>query len=230
MSNNTTQLEKTIGINFKDKKLLLDAITHRSFLNESPENIQSNERLEFLGDAVLELLVSDYLFRRFTDFPEGKLTNLRSAIVNTKTLGEIGKKLKFGDYLRLSKGEEAGGGRTNSSLLADVFEAVLGAIFIDQGIVIAKKFLDKYLYSQTAEILSIGTYNDYKSMLQEKAQEKFRITPTYEVIKEEGPDHNKTFYSRVLVGEVKLGEGKGKSKQEAEQDAARVGLEQWEAK
>lgn len=230
MSNSLDKLEQTLGINFKDKKLLLDAVTHRSFLNENAESIQSNERLEFLGDAVLELLVSDYLFKRFTDFPEGKLTNLRSAIVNTKTLGEIGKTLKFGDYLRLSKGEEAGGGRTNSSLLADVFEAVLGAIFIDQGIEVAKKFLDKQLYPQTSEILSIGIYNDYKSMLQEKAQEKFRITPTYEVIKEEGPDHNKTFYSKVLIGDKKLGEGKGKSKQEAEQDAARAGLEQWEAK
>lgn len=230
MSNKLDKLEAILAIKFKNKQLLLDAVTHRSFLNESTDKIGSNERLEFLGDAVLELLVSDYLYNRFPDFPEGKLTNLRSAIVNTKTLAEIAKKLKFGDFLRLSRGEEAGGGRINSSLLADVFEAVLGAVYLDCGIGEAKKLLDTYLYPATQEVLKQGIYNDFKSLLQEKAQERFRITPTYAVTKEEGPDHKKTFYSAVKIGNKKLGDGKGKSKQEAEQDAARAGLEQWDTK
>lgn len=222
---NTSELEKILDITFSNKDLLAEAVTHRSFLNESDNNVNSNERLEFLGDAVLELLVSDFLFKKFPEFPEGRLTNLRSAIVNTKTLGNIGNTLKFGTFLRLSKGEEAGGGRTNNSLLADVFEAVLGAIYLDKGIKVTEKLLEKHLYPYIDEVLKTGAYNDFKSVLQEKVQEKYRITPTYEVIREEGPDHSKTFFSKVVIGEKNIGEGKGKSKQEAEQDAARIALE-----
>ena len=218
-------LEKIIDVKFINKNLLAESVTHRSYLNESVDTIESNERLEFLGDAILELLVSDYLFKTFPQFPEGKLTNLRSAIVNTKTLGTVGNKLKLGDFLLLSNGEEAGGGRTNNSLLADVFESVLGAIYLDRGIKAAQKLLETHLYPEIQKVLELGTFNDFKSMLQEKVQDKYRVTPVYEVIKEEGPDHNKTFYCRVMIGDKNIGEGTGKSKQEAEQDAARVGLE-----
>lgn len=224
MQNDIADLEKFLGIDFSDQKILTQALTHRSYLNEIKEEISSNERLEFLGDAVLELIISDYLFKTYPYYPEGKLTNLRSAIVNTKCLATVAAKLKLGEFLYLSKGEESGGGRNNESLLADVFESVLGAIFIDQGIKQVEKFLKKNLFPVILEIEKNGTYHDYKSMLQEKAQEKYKITPTYSVLKEEGPDHAKIFYSAVSVENKKIGEGKGKSKQEAEQDAARAGL------
>lgn len=218
------KFRKFLKIEFKNPKLLEEALTHRSFLNETKDTIPSNERLEFLGDAVLELLVSNYLFKTFPDFPEGKLTNLRSAIVNTKTLAKVAKNLKLGDYLRLSKGEEAGGGRKNASLLADVFEAVLGALFIDQNLERVDQFLKDGLFPLVSDVIKNGTYHDYKSLLQEKSQEKYKVTPTYTVIKEEGPDHAKTFFSAVYIDKEKIGEGKGKTKQEAEADAAKAGL------
>lgn len=230
MSTNLITLEKKLGLHLTNPQLLEEALTHRSFLNETNKNIPSNERLEFLGDAVLELLVSAYLFQTFPAYPEGKLTNLRSATVNTKMLAYIALKLNLGNYLYLSKGEEAGGGRTNYSLLADVFEAVLGAIYLDQGLEAVNKVLAKYLFGIIRDIVKNGSYNDYKSLLQEKAQEKYRVTPTYTVLKEEGPDHAKIFYSAVFIDQKKLGEGKGKSKQEAEQDAAKAGLEEWASK
>lgn len=230
MLTNLNSLEEILQIKFRNQQILKEALTHRSFLNETKESIPSNERLEFLGDAVLELLVSGYLFEKFPHFPEGRLTNLRSAIVNTKTLAQVAKRLRLGDFMYLSKGEEVGGGRSNISLLADVFESVLGAIYIDQGIVAARKVLTKFIFPQVSKFVKKGCYFDYKSVLQEKVQEKYRVTPTYSVLKEEGPDHAKKFYSAVFVGEKKLGEGKGKSKQEAEQEAAKAALEEWEAK
>lgn len=228
MLTNLSALEEILQIKFKNREVLKEALTHRSFLNETKENIPSNERLEFLGDAVLELLVSQYLFKKFPIFPEGRLTNLRSAIVNTKTLAVVAKRLRLGDFLYLSKGEEIGGGRSNISLLADVFESVLGAIYIDAGILEAKKVLTRFIFPQISKFVKSGGYFDYKSVLQEKIQEKYRVTPIYSVLKEEGPDHDKKFYSAVFVNERKLGEGKGKSKQEAEQEAAKAALEGWD--
>ncbi len=225
ISSDYSEVEKILKIKFNNYQLLEEALTHRSFLNETKKPIPSNERLEFLGDAVLELLVSNYLFCNFPQLPEGRLTNIRSATVNTKTLAKIAKKLQLGNYLKLGRGEETSGGRQNTSLLADVFEAVLGAIFIDRNLRKAEDFLRKTLFPLIKEVIKKGAYYDYKSLLQEKVQEKYKLTPAYTIVKEEGPDHAKIFYSAVYIGKKKLGEGKGRSKQEAEQDAARLALE-----
>lgn len=227
MSNNYDKLGQFLKIKFKNPKLLEEALTHRSFLNETKRKIASNERLEFLGDAVLELIVSNYLFKTFPLFPEGRLTSLRSAVVNTKSLAKAAKKVRLGDYLKLSKGEELGGGRNNVSLLANAFEALIGAIFLDQGLRQTENFLKSYLFPVVHKLIKEGFYQDYKSLLQEKSQEKYKVTPIYKVIKEEGPDHNKIFFSAVFIGKQKAGEGQGKNKQEAEQAAARAALDAW---
>ncbi len=218
-------LEKILGTVFTDKNLLREALTHRSFLNEDPNTRQSNERLEFLGDSVLSLLCSTELFKKFPDFPEGKLTNLRSAIVRTQTLGKVAKQLNFGQFLLMSRGEEQGGGRENLSLLADTFEAILGAIYLDSGLVSAKVFLDKHLFSQIESLKNDQSIYDYKSRLQELAQNREKLPPVYKVIRETGPDHAKTFTVTVFAGKDELGRGVGKSKQEAEQEAARIALD-----
>ncbi len=218
-------LEKILGTVFTDKNLLREALTHRSFLNEDPNTRQSNERLEFLGDSVLSLLCSTELFKKFPDFPEGKLTNLRSAIVRTQTLGKVAKQLNFGQFLLMSRGEEQGGGRENLSLLADTFEAILGAIYLDSGLVSAKVFLDKHLFSQIESLKNDQSIYDYKSRLQELAQNREKLPPVYKVIRETGPDHAKIFTVTVSAGEDELGRGVGKSKQEAEQEAARIALD-----
>lgn len=213
------------GIKFNNQKLLEEALTHRSYLNENPGK-NSNERLEFLGDSVLQVLTSTELFRRFPEFPEGKLTNLRSALVRTETLGKLAKKLGLGEVLLMSKGEERSNGRENLSLLADTFEAVLGAIYLDQGIDAAREFLEKNLFNQIEILAQQEILYDYKSKLQEVIQKKNKVAPVYKVLKTEGPDHGKTFTVAVLCRGQKLAEGAGKSKQEAEQEAARIALEQ----
>lgn len=218
-------LEEKTGVKFTSSKLLKHAFIHRSYLNETREKLTSNERLEFLGDAVLEFLASEYLYISYPKLPEGMLTNIRSSIVKTESLANVAKELGFGKYLFVSRGEEDGGGRHNPSLLADVFEAFLGALFLDQGIKAADKFLKRFLFPKISEIVNKKTYIDFKSSLQEKVQEKCRISPTYRVIKEEGQDHAKTFWIEVLVDKKVLGRGKGKSKQEAEQQAAKQSLE-----
>lgn len=218
-------LQKTINVQFKNPTLLTQAFVHRSYLNEARNQRESNERLEFLGDAVLSFLTSRFLFTTYTDYSEGKLTNVRSSLVNTKSLSEIASSLHLGDLLFLSHGEQESGGRQNTSLLADVFEALLGAIFLDQGIDAARVFLETYLFTKTEEIINKKTYLDYKSQLQEIVQEKTRVSPTYVVTKSEGPDHAKTFWIEVRQGTEILGSGVGKSKQEAEQAAAKNALE-----
>ena len=223
-------LEESLKTQFVSKKLLEQALTHRSYLNESHEAHSSNERREFLGDAILSYTISDYLYREFPMYTEGELTNLRSAIVRTTTLALVAKKLNFGHYLLLSRGEEEGGGRDNPSLLADSFESISGAIFIDQGLEAATKFILENLIPLIPEIIEKRTYRDFKSQFQEKVQEILRISPTYKVMKEEGPDHSKIFHIGVYVNEELFGTGKGKSKQEAEQDAAASGLVKWEEK
>lgn len=222
---NFDELQKTIGVRVKDKKLLAQAFVHRSYLNEHREFSESNERLEFLGDAVLSFLTSQYLFTTYPEHPEGILTNIRSSLVKTKSLADIAKKLNLGDLLFLSRGEEDSGGRTNPSLLADTFEAVLGAVFLDQGIAAAKTILSLHLFPAASDIVKQKAYVDYKSLLQEIIQEKSRISPTYRVAKTEGPDHAKTFWVEALEGKTILGAGSGKSKQEAEQNAAVNALE-----
>jgi len=221
------QLLTKLNIQFNDKSLLETAFTHRSYLNEASKdkNRQSNERLEFLGDAILSFLISQYLFSQYPLEPEGLLTNLRSTVVKTETLAEIAGRLELGKYLLLSKGEEKGGGRQNISLLADTFEAFLAALLIDQGIDNVRNFLEKFLYPRIPQILHDQLHTDYKSKLQEIVQTKSSIPPTYKVVKTEGPDHAKQFWVAVII-DNNLGEtGIGKSKQEAEQDAAHRTLE-----
>jgi len=217
-------LQKTIGIPFKDPELLKLAFVHRSYLNEEKHMHTSNERLEFLGDAVLSFLTSQFLYRTYADYPEGTLTNIRSSLVKTKSLSDIARLLKLGDLLFLSHGEEASGGRTNQSLLADVFEALLGAIYLDQGIEVAGKFLRTYLFPNAEGIIATKSYIDYKSLLQELIQRDSRVSPTYHVTRSEGPDHARMFWVEARAGKTVLGAGSGKSKQEAEQAAALAAL------
>ncbi len=219
------ELQTTIGIQFKDASFLRKAFVHRSYLNEARGERCSNERLEFLGDAVLSLLTSHFLYQQYPDFPEGTLTNIRSGLVKTTSLATVAQSLALGDLLLLSHGEEESGGRKNTSLLADTFEALLGVIYLDQGLAVAQKFLQTYLFPKAQDIVEHKSYIDFKSLLQEIIQEKSRISPTYRVTKSEGPDHAKTFWIEVLAGEKSLGEGTGKSKQEAEQAAAASALE-----
>ena len=221
------ELQTEIGITFSDQHLLKQAFVHRSFLNESDEFAESNERLEFLGDAVLSFITSHYLFATYPQFPEGILTNIRSTLVKTKSLSTLASSLRLGELLLLSHGEEASGGRRNDSLLADCFESLLGAMFLDQGVEAATTFLGRFLLPKAAEVVRTKSYVDYKSLLQERVQEQTKISPTYRVVKSEGPDHDKTFWVEVLSGDSVLGQGKGKSKQEAEQDAASRALEKY---
>ncbi len=218
-------LQKTIGIQFTNQDLLKQAFIHRSYLNEAKHLKTSNERLEFLGDAVLSFLTSEFLYTSYPQYPEGILTNVRSSLVKTKSLSDIAAQLHLGELLFLSHGEEASGGRTNQSLLADVCEALLGAVFLDQGIETARAFLSTYLFPKTKEIIEKKAYIDFKSLLQELIQQDSRLSPTYEVVKSEGPDHARMFWVEARAGGRILGSGQGKSKQEAEQAAALSALE-----
>jgi ribonuclease III len=218
-------LQNNLNIHFTNIELLKQAFIHRSFLNEDKTTKFSNERLEFLGDSVLSFLTSHFLYTAYPEYPEGILTNIRSSLVKTKTLSQISEMLHLGDLLFLSKGEEESGGRKNQSLLADVFEALLGSIFLDQGIDVAKTFLEKQLFTYAQEMVDKKAYVDYKSHLQEVVQEKTKISPLYRVVKSEGPDHDKTFWIEVISENITLGTGTGKSKQEAEQAAAKDALE-----
>ncbi len=219
------KLEKSFKLNFSNKYLLTTAFTHRSYLNEAGKDLSSNERLEFLGDAILSFIVSSYLYQKYPSQKEGSLTNMRSTIVKTKTLAEIAKNLKFGDYLLLSRGEEDGGGRTNPSLLADTFEAFIGALYLDQGLDATQKFLNQILLSQVAQIMKKELHTDYKSQLQEVVQMFSKSAPTYKVVKTKGPDHAKSFWVTVVVDGIEKEVGTGQSKQDAEQQAAAKTLE-----
>lgn len=222
---NFKQLEQKLGLQFQKPDLIQTAFTHRSFLNESPKTIQSNERLEFLGDSILSFIVSQYLYKTYPNLPEGELTSFRSSIVKTKTLAEIAKDFDLGTLLKLSKGEDEGGGRINISILADTFEALLGAIFLDQGLESSESIVMRFLLPKLTPIIEKKAYKDAKSTLQEKIQETTRNSPVYKVIEEVGPDHAKTFTTGVFITDHCLGIGKGRSKQEAEQNAASQALE-----
>jgi len=209
----------------KDSKLFEEAFTHRSYLNEAKLKIASNERLEFLGDSILSFVISNYLYAKYPDFDEGNLTNLRSLMVNTKSLSEIARELNMGKLLKLSKGEEESKGRENITLLENSFEAYIGALFLDQGISCVVKFLDNTLFPKIQELVNKKAFKDPKSLLQEKIQAKKQGSPLYKVLEETGPSHAKIFKVGVFVNGKKLGEGAGKSKQIAEEFAAKVALE-----
>lgn len=221
-----TQFETRTGIRFKDAGLLQQAFTHRSYLNEHPkQKIEHNERLEFLGDAVLELAVTQYLFTRFPEKPEGDMTAYRAALVNTMMLSEVSLDLGFNDLLLLSRGEARDMGKARQYILANTYEAVVGAIFTDQGYAVAEQFIAATLFPRLEMVLKNNSWQDAKSKFQEKAQEIVSITPNYAVLEESGPDHDKHFIVGVFLGEEEAGRGEGKSKQEAEQEAARDGLQ-----
>lgn len=211
---------------FHNQKLLTTALTHRSALNEHlSDSAESNERLEFLGDAVLELATTKFLYNRLPDEQEGMLTAYRSALVKTTTLAEVAKSLGLGEKLFMSKGEEASGGRKNVSLLANTVEAVLGALYLDQGFDAAERFLQEHLYPKLAEIQQKRLYKDAKSQLQEHVQAQGFAAPEYVVVTEHGPDHDREFTVKVLIGGEERGRGMGKSKQLAQQSAAQFVLE-----
>ncbi len=215
-------LEKTIGVHFRKKDLLIQSLVHRSAVKERNTH-GHNERLEFLGDAVLELATTDYLFH-LSQKSEGELTNWRSALVQGEHLAQIAREIKLGDYLFMSRGEEASDGRNKSSTLANALEALIGAIYLDQGFDAAREFCARFILNHLQDLLAKGKHRDEKSLFQERAQERMGITPHYEVVEEEGPDHEKNFTSAVFIGEEKVALGRGNSKQKAEQAAAKAGL------
>lgn len=220
------KLADILHIKIKKTELYTIAFTHRSYLNEHPDyKLPSNERIEFLGDAVLQLVSSEYLFTHFPTLPEGKLTNLRAALVCTPSIGAEAKRLGYGQFLLLSNGEETTGGRDREYILANTFEAVLGAIYLEHGFEECKKFIDRELLYKVREIVDNNTYKDAKSKFQELAQEKLGVTPSYKVIESWGLDHEKTFKIGVYIDSTLYGEGEGGSKQKAEQVAAKMGLD-----
>jgi len=219
-------LQKKLGFNFNDENLLKQALVHRSYLNENPEfSIGHNERLEFLGDAVLEIVVTEFLYLKFADRPEGDLTSWRASLVNSKMLYEITPALGIEDFLYLSKGEARDKNKKSRQfILADAVEAIIGALYLDQGMEAAKKFIIKNVISQLDKILKNQIFLDPKSHFQEKAQEIKGITPHYEILKEEGPDHDKIFTVGLYLDDELVCEGMGSSKQEAQVNAAATGI------
>jgi ribonuclease III len=224
------KLEDILGVVFQDKEHLLTAITHRSYLNEHREAKQNhNERYEFLGDAILELVVTDFLFHKYPEKPEGDLTAIRAALVNTVSLSDVATGIGVNDFLLLSKGEERDTGRARQYILANTFEALIGAIYLDQGYDAAKEFVGSYLFDKTERIVEKRLWQDAKSRFQELAQEHVSVTPSYETLSQTGPDHDRIFTVGAFLGKEKIAEGKGRSKQEAEQAAAEKAIEtkQW---
>ncbi|MCA9366398.1 ribonuclease III [Candidatus Kaiserbacteria bacterium] len=220
------KLQALIGVAFTDTGILLSAITHRSYLNEHREAKQDhNERLEFLGDAVLELAVTDYLFKKYPEKPEGELTAVRAALVNTISLSEASSKLGINDYLLMSKGEAKDTGRARQYILANAFEACIGAIYMDKGYEAAEAFIAGQLYAKTDRIVEKRLWQDPKSRFQELSQEHVSITPTYEMLSQVGPDHDRVFTVGVFLRSEQVAEGQGRSKQEAEQAAAEKAIE-----
>jgi len=218
-------LEKSLGITFGNKALLKEALTHRSYLNEHPQwGFSHNERLEYLGDAALELAVSEELFKRFPQFPEGELTAVRAALVNYQILAKVAQELGLQDHLKLSKGESRDTGRAREVILANAIEAVIGAMYLDQGLSAVTALVNKYLLVHVDDIVHTKSYKDPKSLLQEIIQEKLKLTPNYQVTEEEGPAHNRIFTVGVYFGTKKIAEGTGPSKQEAEVEAAKKAL------
>lgn len=223
------KFQKRINIYFKNIKLLNQVFIHRSYLNENKNQpIESNERLEFLGDAVLELSVTKYLYAQYPSEPEGKLTTWRAALVNGKSLSDVSKKIDMGDLLYLSKGEEKTGGRSRDLLLANAFEALIGAVYIEHGFDAADKFINDHILIKLDEILKNKTYLDPKTHFQEIVQAKMGTTPYYKVLSEEGPDHSKNFTIGLFLNDDLVAQGQGTSKQEAQVEAAQNALKIWQ--
>lgn len=221
------EFEEKLGTKFRDRQVLKEALTHRSYLNEHPSwSLPHNERLEFLGDAVLELIVTEFLYGKFPEYDEGKLTSIRAALVNYIMLSRIARDIDLEKFLYLSRGESNDTKKARDVILANAMEAVIGAVYLDQGIGVVKRVISNIVISHLDEVMSKELYRDPKSMLQEIAQEKKKITPVYRVIKEEGPDHEKQFLVGVYFGDELMGEGIGSFKQEAESRAAEAALAQ----
>jgi len=221
---NLLDLQKKIGVTFKDKNIFKNAFIHRSYLNEHRGfKGDSNERLEFLGDSVLSIIISRFLFDKLPNVDEGELTTLRASLVRTETLAKLAKKINLGNYLYLSKGEEESGGRNNNSILANTFEALLGSIYIDQGLEKTGKFIEQIILKEW-RILTKTAVSDHKSKLQESLQRKYHTSPQYKLISNWGPDHSKEFQIGAYIGNKILGKGIGKNKQQAAQNAAKEAL------
>lgn len=220
------KLEKNIGIKFRNSDFLKQSVVHRSYLNEHPKfGLPHNERLEFLGDAVLEIVVTEYLFKNYPDTPEGDLTNWRASLVNAKMLAQVAQEIELEQFLYLSKGESKDkNSKARQYILANAVEALIGAIYLDQKIPAAKKFIQTKIISKLEDIIENKLYQDPKSKFQEKAQELYKITPHYKVMKETGPEHAKTFIVGLFLGDELVVEGEGSSKQEAQVNAAQRGL------
>jgi len=220
-----SKLEKELNISFKNKDLLIQAFCHRSYLNENPEfYLEHNERLEFLGDAVLELVVTENLYKNYPQKAEGELTNWRASLVNAKMLSEMARELGLNDFLLLSRGEAKELGKARQYILANTFESLIGALYLDQGYKICQNLIEKKLIVKLPEILEKGLFRDAKSLFQEEAQEKTGITPIYKVLREWGPDHAKHFTIGVFLNKELIAKGEGSSKQEAEEKAAENAL------
>ncbi len=225
---NSSELEANLSITFFDKSLLQRALTHRSYLNENPDSpLEDNERLEYLGDAVLDFITAEHLYHRFPEMDEGQLTSIRAALVREETLARFADSLYLGVYLQLGKGEEAAGGRERSPILCAAFEALIGALWLDQGLEPTKAFLRPLIEPAVEQILREELDKDPKSRLQELTQGQWQLTPRYRTVGERGPDHAKVFTVEVVVGGDVLGRGEGRSKQLAEQEAARTALQHW---
>lgn len=225
MAKNLSEFESTINYKFLNQDLLTQVFVHRSYLNENPSfKFDHNERMEFLGDAVLELVVTEHLYKTMPN-PEGELTNLRSALVRGKMLSDVAQSLNLNDYLMLSKGEAKSEGKARQIILANTFEALVGAIYLDQGYEVSKTFIETFLIKKLEEIIDQKLYLDPKSHLQEIAQANLGITPTYKVVSESGPDHNKVFVVSCNLYDRQIGQGEGSSKQAAESSAAISALE-----
>ena len=222
---NFETFESKIGYSFTNSALLEQAFTHRSYLNENrASRLEHNERLEFLGDAVLELVVTEYLYAKYPEKPEGELTAVRAALVNTVSISDAASQLGMNDYMLLSRGEARDTGRARGIILANAFEALIGALYLDAGYDAAKKFIADQLFHKTEDVVAKRLWQDAKSRLQELAQEKMKVTPLYQLLEQSGPDHDRVFVVGAFVGSEKIATGEGRSKQEAEQDAAQKAL------
>ncbi len=226
------ELENRIQITFKDKSLLKQALIHRSFINEASDKdeLVHNERIEFLGDAILELVITEYLYQTYPQYKEGELTSFRAATVRTTSLATTAEKMQLGEFVFMSKGEERTGGRHRPYIMANTFESILGAIYLDQGWEVVKGFLNRILVPKIKTIVENRLDVDSKSKLQEVSQESTGLTPSYHLVSAIGPDHAKEFTMCVKIGEHNFGEGRGKNKQEAEESAADKAIEDWEEK
>ena len=226
--NTLSLLQENLGYSFKNMPLLNKALTHKSYVNENNASLKNNERFEFLGDSVLDLIVSDYMLDRFSEHSEGVLSKIRAAVVNERSLAQLARKIELGRFLLLGKGEDSSGGRDKNSLLANAFEAIAGAVYRDSDLKTVTRVFMPILEEEIEKYQDSWIFRDYKSDLQEYTQNKLVCIPVYQVIREMGPDHDKQFEVEVMVQDISKGKGIGKSKKEAEQAAAKVALEQFQ--